>query len=185
MIEGIFSAMEAKMQSAVSVFKAELAKLRTGRAHPSLLSHVKVEYYGNATPLAQVANISVEDARTLSITPWEKAMVVEVEKAILKSDLGLNPSTAGMVIRVPLPPLTEDRRRDLVKVVREETEKARISVRNVRRDSNQDIKLLLKNKEISEDEQRDAEDQVQKTTDKFVKQIEGIGQEKETDLLKV
>jgi len=185
MIDKIFTDMESKMRAAVSVFKSELSKLRTGRAHPSLLSHLKVDYYGSPTPMSQVANVVVEDARTLSITPWEKSMVAEVEKAILKSDLGLNPATAGTVIRVPLPPLTEERRRGLAKVVREEAEKAKVSVRNVRRDSNHEIKTLLKNKEISEDDQHRSEDRVQKATDQFVKEIDSISQEKESDLLKV
>lgn len=185
MLDLIYQEAKSKMTSSVAVYKSELSKLRTGRAHPSLLSHIQVSYYGNLTPLSQVANVTVEDARTLSITPWEKSLVAEIEKAIMKSDLGLNPSTAGTVIRVPLPPLTEERRRELVKVVRDETEKAKICVRNVRRDANADVKNLHKNKEIGDDQQHQAEAEIQKITDLFVKEIDEIGKLKEVDLLKV
>jgi len=184
-MEDVTKETTRKMDKSIDALCFELSKLRTGRAHPSLLAHLTVDYYGNATPLSQVSNISVEDARTLAVTPWEKNMVQEVEKAIMKSDLGLNPATAGTVIRVPLPPLTEERRLSLVKLVREEAEKARISVRNVRRDANQDIKERQKSKQISEDEQRRAEDQVQKITDQFIKKIETVTQEKEADLMKI
>ncbi len=185
MIEDIVKDSEAKMQNSLVALKAELSKLRTGRAHPSLLSHLKVSYYGNETPITQVANITVEDARTLCVTPWEKGMVSEVEKAIMKADLGLNPATAGTVIRVPLPPLTEERRRDLAKLVREEAEKAKISVRNSRRDANQELKNIQKNKEISEDDQRRAEDRIQKITDHYVDEVTAICQQKESDLMSV
>jgi ribosome recycling factor len=162
-----------------------LAKLRTGRAHPSILDHVTVDYYGSEVPISQVANVSAEDARTLAITPWEKPMVSKVEKAIMTSDLGLNPSTAGTIIRVPMPPLTEERRRDLIRVVKQEGENAKVAVRNIRRDANSDIKGLLKEKEISEDEERRAQDDIQKLTDKYVVEIDQLLETKEKDLLEI
>ncbi len=185
MINEILKDAESRMQKSVESLKAELAKVRTGRAHPSLLEHITVDYYGSETPLSQVASIGVEDARTLTVTPWEKPMVQAVEKAIMKSDLGLNPNSAGTVIRIPMPQLTEDRRKDLVKVVRHEGENGKIAIRNIRRDANSDFKSLEKEKEISEDDERKAQDQVQKLTDKYVSEIDDILKAKEEDLMKV
>ena len=185
MINEILQDAEERMNKSVEALKTSLAKIRTGRAHPSLLEHITVEYYGAETPLSQVSNISVEDARTLSITLWEKDMVQAVEKAILKSELGLNPATAGTVIRIPMPPLTEERRRDLVRVVRSEGEKAKVAIRNIRRDANSDFKDLEKESEISEDEERRAQDQVQKLTDAAVKKVDEVLAEKEKDLMQV
>lgn len=175
----------ARMQKCVTALDGELTKLRTGRAHTSLLDHIKVDYYGNPTPLSQVASVAVENSRTLTITPWEKAMIAPIEKAILTSGLGLNPSSAGMLIRVPLPSLTEDRRRDLTRVVREEGEKARVAVRNIRRESNQTVKDSLKAKEISEDDERRAETEIQKVTDKFIAAIDELIAKKEKDLMSI
>lgn len=185
MIDEILQDAEERMGKSVEALKISLAKVRTGRAHPSLLEHITVEYYGTETPLNQVANVSVEDARTLSITLWEKDMVKAVEKAILKSDLGLNPATAGTVIRIPMPPLTEERRRDLVKVVGKEGEKAKVAIRNIRRDANSDFKELEKESDISEDESHRAQDQVQKYTDQYVKSVDGVLADKEKDLMQV
>ncbi|MGD8379852.1 MAG: ribosome recycling factor, partial [Gammaproteobacteria bacterium] len=163
--------------------KDELSKMRTGRAHTSLLDHITVEYYGVQTPLNQVATVSVADARTLTIAPWEKPMVPVIEKAIMTSDLHLTPSTAGTVIRVPLPPLTEERRRDMIKVVRHEAEQARVAIRNIRRDAISTLKELLKEKEITEDEDHRAQDDIQKLTDKFVGEVDSILAGKEQELL--
>jgi ribosome recycling factor len=185
MIDEILEDAETRMSKSVDSLRSELIKIRTGRAHPSLLDHLTVEYYGAQTPLSQVANVSVEDARTLSITPWEKDMVTAIEKSIMKSDLGLNPATAGTVIRIPMPQLTEERRQDLVRVVRNEAENARIAVRNIRRDANGDFKDLLKEKEITEDERRESEDKVQKFTDNFVARIDGVLAEKEKELMEI
>lgn len=185
MINEILDDAEDRMSKSVDALSLSLAKIRTGRAHPSLLEHITVEYYGAETPLNQVANVSVEDARTLSITLWEKDMVKAVEKAIMKSDLGLNPATAGTVIRIPMPALTEERRRDLVKVVRQEGEKAKVAIRNIRRDANGDFKELEKESEISEDDERRAQDQVQKLTDAAVKKVDAVLLEKEEDLMQV
>jgi len=185
MIDDIIKDAESRMQKSIESLKGELAKVRTGRAHPSLLEHIIVDYYGNDTPLNQVANIGVEDARTLTVTPWEKPMVQAVEKAIMKSDLGLNPNTAGSVIRIPMPQLTEERRRDLVKVVKHEGENAKVAIRNIRRDANSDFKMLEKEKEISEDEERKGQEDIQKITDKYVKAIDDTVAVKETDLMKV
>jgi len=185
MIDDIIKDSESRMQKSIESLKGELAKVRTGRAHPSLLEHIIVDYYGNDTPLNQVANIGVEDARTLTVTPWEKPMVQAVEKAIMKSDLGLNPNTAGSVIRIPMPQLTEERRRDLVKVVKHEGENAKVAIRNIRRDANSDFKMLEKEKEISEDEERKGQEDIQKITDKYVKAIDDTVAVKETDLMKV
>jgi ribosome recycling factor len=176
---------EVRMRKCIDSFKAEVAKLRTGRAHPSLLDHVRVDYYGNMMPLNQVANINVTDARTLTITPWEKNMVQAIEKAIHNSDLGLNPATAGTIIRVPLPALNEERRRDLIKVVRTEAESARVSIRTVRRDANTECKELLKGKLITEDEERRLSDEVQKVTDKFVAEVDQLTTVKEADLMSI
>jgi ribosome recycling factor len=185
MINDIIKDARVRMSKCVDSLESNLTKLRTGRAHPSLLEHLTVDYYGSPTSLSQVANIAVENSRTLTVTPWEKNMVAPIEKAIMTANLGLNPNTAGMVIRIPLPPLTEERRRDLTKLVRDEAEKARIAVRNVRRDVLTDFKDLLKAKDISEDEQRKAENDVQKVTDDMVKKIEGICSGKEKDLMEV
>lgn len=176
---------EVKMQKSIESFKVEMTKLRTGRAHPSILDHVRVDYYGNATPLSQVSSITVGDARTLVITPWEKKMIPAIEKAIMTSDLGLNPATSGELIRIPLPPLTEQRRKDLIKVLRGEAENARVSIRTVRRDSNTAVKDLLKNKEVPEDEGHRLEDSVQKLTDKFSAEIDSLLSAKETDLMAI
>lgn len=176
---------EVRMRKSIESFKTEIAKLRTGRAHPSILDHVRVDYYGSEMPINQVANITVTDARTLSITPWEKKMVPAIEKAILNSGLGLNPTTAGDVIRVPMPALNEERRRDLIKVVRTEGEAARVSIRNVRRDANTELKDLLKAKAITEDEERRLSDEVQKITDKLIAEVDQLLAAKETDLLAI
>jgi len=184
-IQDILKDAEQRMAKSIDVVKAEFAKIRTGRAHPSVLDHIMVSYYGNPSPLNQVANVTVQDSRTLAITPWEKIMVQPIEKAIMESDLGLNPNTAGTVIRVPMPHLTEERRKDLVKVVRNEAENGRISVRNIRRDMNQSFKELLKEKEISEDESRQAEDKAQKLTDRFIKDVDGLLADKEQDLMAI
>lgn len=185
MIEDIKKDADGRMGKSVESLKSELKKIRTGRAHPSLLDHIVVDYYGADTPLNQVANINAEDSRTLTVVPWEKTMVSAIEKAIMNSDLGLNPATAGEVIRVPMPPLTEERRRDLVKVVKAEAEGARVAVRNIRRDANSDLKELLKEKEISEDDERRAADDVQKLTDSHIAEIEVILSEKEKELMEV
>ena len=185
MINEIVKDADIRMQKSIDSLKAELAKVRTGRAHPSLLEHIMVDYYGSDAPLSQVASIGVEDARTLTITPWERPMVQAIEKAIMKSDLGLNPNSAGAVIRVPMPQLTEERRRDLVKVVKNEGENGKIAIRNIRRDANSDFKSLEKDKDISEDEERKAQDDIQKLTDKYVKEIDALVDVKEEDLMKV
>ena len=185
MLEDLKKDATVRMQKCVQVFQADLKKMRTGRAHPSLVEHLKVDYYGADMPLNQVANISVEDARTLVISPWEKTMVGPIEKAIHKSDLGLTPMTAGTVIRVPLPPLTEERRRDITKVVRHDAENAKVSVRNVRRDVLADVKELLKEKEISQDDERKAQDDIQKLTDRYVAEIDQQLGAKEKEILQV
>ena len=176
---------KTRMNKAIDSLKQELAKLRTGRAHPSLLEHIMVSYYGTATPLSQVANVAVENARTLVVTPWEKNLVPEIEKAIMTANLGLNPNTAGTVIRIPMPPLTEERRKSLGKVVREEAERARVSIRGIRRDANQEVKNFLKDKKMSEDEAHRAEAAMQKTTDDFIAQIDTLCAAKEKDLLEM
>ncbi|MFB3064650.1 MAG: ribosome recycling factor [Gammaproteobacteria bacterium] len=173
------------MDKSVEAFVQELKKLRTGRAHTSLLEHITVDYYGAQVPLNQVANITVEDARTLAVNPWEKSMIQVVEKAIMTADLGLNPTTAGTVIRVPLPALTEERRKDMTRVVRHEAENARVAVRNIRRDALHDVKELLKEKMITEDDDHRAHDEVQKLTDDHIARIEKILAEKEAELLEV
>ncbi len=174
-----------RMGKSLESLRQELAKIRTGRAHPSLLEHVHVDYYGSEVPISQAASVAVEDARTLSVTPWDKAMVKVVEKAILKSDLGLNPATAGQVIRIPLPPLTEERRVELGKVVHNEGENTKIAIRNIRRDAIHHIKGLLRDKDISEDEERKAENEIQKVTDTAVGKADGIVAEKEKELLEI
>lgn len=185
MINDIIKDAEARMLKSIEALKVELSKIRTGRAHPSLLDHITVEYYGSPVPISQVANIAVEDSRTLAVSPWEKQMVGAVEKAILTSDLGLNPATAGTVIRVPMPQLTEQRRRDLTKVVKGEGEQAKVAIRNIRRDANSDFKALLKDKEISEDEAHGAEDTIQKHTDKYIVEVDKVVETKEQDLLAI
>jgi len=185
MIDDILKDAKIRMGKSVEALENEMTRLRTGRAHPSLLEHVRVDYYGSETPLSQVANINTEDARTLTVTPWEQGMVQAVEKAIINSDLGLNPNTAGTIIRVPVPPMTEERRKDMVKVVRGEAENARISVRNIRRDANSDLKELEKEKEISKDELRKSEEDVQKLTDAAIKNVDDVLAKKEEDLMEV
>jgi len=185
MINDIKKDAETRMQKSIEALKGELTKIRTGRAHPSLLNHITVDYYGSEVPISQVANISIEDARTLTVTPWEKPMVQAVEKAIMTSNLGLNPATSGTVIRVPMPPLTEERRRDLIKVVRNEGEQSKVAIRNIRRDANSDIKGLLKEKEISEDDARGGEDSIQKITDKYIVEVDKVVEAKEQDLLAI
>ncbi len=185
MIDEIIKDAESRMGKSVDALSKELTKIRTGRAHPSLLDQVSVDYYGTATPIKQVANVTVEDSRTLVVTPWEKPMVAAVEKAIMNSGLGLNPATAGTVIRIPMPPLTEERRRDLVKVVKGEAEGARVAIRNIRRDANSDFKDLLKEKEITEDETHQSEDQVQKLTDTYIAKVDEVLAAKEKELMEV
>ena len=185
MIEDIKKATVAQMKKAVEVLGTDLQKIRTGRAHPSLLDHIQVNYYGSPTPLKQVANVTAEDARTLLVQPWDKGMVTVVDKAIRESDLGLNPSTAGMSIRVPMPPLTEERRRDLLKVVRHEAELARVAVRNARRDANKDLEALVKEKLASEDDERRAHEAIQKLTDQYIKEIDEVLAKKEQDMMAV
>jgi len=176
---------EQKMQKSIEALKVDLSKVRTGRAHTGLLDHVMVDYYGNATPIPQIGSVSLLDARTLAVTPWEKKLLPAVEKAIRDSDLGLNPASDGDRVRVPMPALTEERRRDLIKVVRHEAENARVAVRNIRRDANNHLKEMLKKKEVPEDQERKAQDDVQKLTDRYIGEIDKVLQQKETDLLAV
>jgi ribosome recycling factor len=185
MLKDIIKDADVRMNKSVAAFQDELNKIRTGRAHTSLLDHVTVEYYGSEVPLNQVANVGVEDARTLTVTPWEKPMVPVVEKAIMTSDLGLSPATAGSVIRVPLPPLTEERRKDLVRVVRHEAEGARVAIRNIRRDAIHHAKELQKEKEITEDQERKSQDDIQALTDKHVAEVDSILATKEDELMEV
>ncbi|WP_087022903.1 ribosome recycling factor [Thaumasiovibrio subtropicus] len=185
MINEIKDDAQQRMEKSVEALKNNLAKIRTGRAHPSLLDGIQVEYYGANTPLKQLANVVAEDSRTLAITVFDKELAPKVEKAIMMSDLGLNPMSAGTVIRVPLPPLTEERRRDLVKIVRAEAEQGRVAVRNIRRDANADVKALLKEKEISEDEDRRAQEDIQKLTDAAIKNMDEVLAGKEKELMEV
>jgi ribosome recycling factor len=185
MINDIKKDALSRMNKSIDAFKVELSKIRTGRAHVSLLNHITVDFYGSEVPIGQAANLSVEDARTLAVTPWDKSMVPVIEKAIMSSDLGLNPSTAGTVIRVPMPPLTEERRKELVKVVRELAENSRIAVRNIRRDANNDLKSLLKDKDISEDEDHKGQDMVQQVTNQSTDEIEALLQTKEKELMEI
>jgi ribosome recycling factor len=185
MIDDVKKDAAERMGKSVESLRHELAKIRTGRAHPSLLDHLVVSYYGSDVPIKQVANITAEDARTLAVTPWERGMVQAVEKAIMQSDLGLNPNTAGNVIRVPMPPLTEERRRDLIRVARQEAEQARVAVRNVRRDANHELKELVKEKLISEDDERRGQEIIQKLTDQYVKEVDQVLEEKEADLMAI
>ena len=185
MIEDIKSEAKERMEKSLDALAHNFNKIRTGRAHPSLLDGLKVEYYGSQTPLSQVANVNVEDARTLSLTVWDKSMIQDVVRAIMKSDLGLNPATAGEVIRIPMPMLTEETRKGFIRQARNEAESARVSVRNARRDANSMLKELVKDKEISEDDERRAQDNVQKLTDDYVARIEKMLGEKETDLMEI
>ncbi len=185
MIEEIQLDSEERMEKSLEALRQDFTKIRTGRAHTSLLDHITVPYYGADTPLAQVANVNVLDARTLGITPWEHKMVPVIEKAIIDSGLGLNPSTSGTIIRIPLPPMTEDRRRDMTKIVRHEAEAGRVAVRNIRRDANHHLKKLVKDKVISEDDERHAEEQIQKLTDKFITKIDELLTEKEAELMEI
>jgi len=185
MIKEINKDAASRMAKSIESLKQELVKLRTGRAHTSLLDHIMVEYYGSEVPINQVASVTVADPRTLAVSPWEKNMVAAVEKAIISSDLGLNPNTAGTMIRIPLPPLTEERRRDMVKVVKHEGENARVAIRNIRRDANHHLKALLKEKEITEDEEHRAEEDIQKVTDKYIAEVEAVLQEKEQELMDI
>ncbi len=183
MIKEIKKDASQRMAKSVVALQQELTKMRTGRAHTSLLDHITVDYYGSEVPLNQVSNVNVEDSRTLTVTPWEKSMVQAIEKAILKSDLGLNPATAGTVIRVPLPPLTEERRKDMIKLVRQEAEGGRVAIRNVRRDAISDLKDLSKEKMVSEDEAHRAEEEVQGITDKHIAEIDAVLAQKESELM--
>ena len=185
MLDDIKKDAGERMAKSVASLQQELTKIRTGRAHTSLLDHITVEYYGSQVPLNQVSNVGIEDSRTLTVTPWEKEMVAVIEKAIMGSDLGLNPATAGTVIRVPLPPLTEERRKDLIRVVRHEAEGGRIAVRNIRRDAIHDIKDLLKEKMIGEDDEHRAEDEIQAITDKYIAEIDQILAAKESELMEI
>jgi len=184
-IADIKKSAEQKMLKSIESFKSELAKIRTGRAHPGILDQVQVDYYGSPVPISQVANVSLLDARTISVQPWEKGMGAKIEKAIRESDLGLNPSTQGDLIRVPMPPLTEERRKELTKVVKNAGEDAKVSVRNVRRDANEQAKKMLKDKEITEDEDRRSQDDVQKLTDKTISEIDKLVAGKEAEVLAV
>lgn len=185
MIELVIDDSKERMQKSLEALRTALGKIRTGRAHTSLLDHLTVPYYGSDTPLAQVANVNVEDSRTLTVTPWEKDMVQVIEKAIMNSDLGLNPASAGMIIRIPLPPMTEERRRALTKVVRHEAEAGRVAVRNIRRDGNQQLKNMVKDKDISEDEERHAGEAVQKLTDEYIAKIDDLLKKKEAELMEI
>jgi ribosome recycling factor len=185
MLADVKPSAEQKMQKSLEALKNDLSKVRTGRAHVGLLDHVMVEYYGSMVAVNQVANVSLGDARTINVQPYEKPMIAKVEKAIRDSDLGLNPATNGDIVRVPMPMLTEERRKDLIKVVRTEGESAKVAVRNIRRDANDALKKLIKDKEISEDDERRAQDEVQKITDKYIAEIDKMLQSKEADLMAV
>ena len=185
MISDVKKAADQKMEKSVDALKADLAKIRTGRAHTGLLDHIHVDYYGTSMPLGQVANVTLADPRTIGVQPWEKNMVAKVEKAIREADLGLNPATAGDLIRVPMPALTEERRRELTKVVKSEGETAKVAIRNLRRDANEALKKLVKDKEISEDDERRASDDVQKLTDKHVAEVDKLVQSKEAEIMTV
>lgn len=184
-VADILKTMQGKMEQSISMLKTNLTKIRTGRANPALLDTVQVEYYGSMVPLSQVANVSSIDARTLSVQPWEKDMGAKIEKAIRDSDLGLNPAAMGDLIRVPMPPMTEERRKEMTKIVRHEGEAAKVAIRNLRRDANESVKKLVKDKEISEDEQKRSEAEVQKITDKEITVVDQLIQEKEQDILAV
>jgi len=183
--KAVIQANREKMEKSIEAFKVVLSKVRTGRAHPGLLDHVLVDYYGSPTPIGQIANVTVLDNRALSVSPWERNMLTAIEKAIRESDLGLNPANMGELIRVPLPALTEERRKELIKVIKSEVEQAKVTIRNLRRDGNESFKKLLKDKLISEDEDRRAQDEMQKITDKFIADIDKIFTEKEKEILTV
>lgn len=185
MLEKLINESTQRMEKSVEALKVEFSKMRSGRAHPSLIEHLMVSYYGSDMPLKQVANITVEDSRTLGITPFDKSMYSVIEKAILSADLGLNPATTGTVIRIPLPAMTEARRKEMIKLIKNEAEQARVSVRNVRRDANTRVKELLKSKELSEDDEKRAEERIQKLTDKFIAEIENALSKKEKDLMEI
>lgn len=185
MINEIKLDAEQRMQKSLAALQGEFSRLRTGRAHTNLLEQINVDYYGNETPLNQVASVTVPDPRSLLVTPWEKTMVTAIEKAIIDSNLGLNPVVSGQSVRVPIPPLTEERRKDMIRVVRNETENARIAIRNIRRDANNQLKELLKEKEISEDEERRAQDAIQKLTDKYISDLDKLLTAKEADLMEI
>ena len=184
-IADVKKSADQKMHKTLDTLKADLGKIRTGRAHTGILDHIQVDYYGNPTPLNQVANVSLIDARTIGVTPWEKKMVAVIDKAIREADLGLNPATMGDTVRVPMPALTEERRRDLTKVVKGEAENARVAVRNIRRDANTALKELLKHKAVSEDDERRAQEDIQKLTDRYIAEIDKALAAKETDLMAV
>ena len=185
MIADVKKSAEQKMQKSLEALQVDLSKIRSGRAHTGLLDHVTVDYYGAPTPINQVANVNLIDARTIGVIPWEKKMASVIEKAIRESDLGLNPMSVGETIRVPMPPLTEERRRELTKVVKQEAENVRVAMRNVRRDANSQLKELLKTKEISEDDERRGEEEIQKLTDRYIAEIEKILQAKEAELMAI
>jgi len=185
MIADVKRSAEQKMQKSVEALKADLGKVRTGRAHTGLLDHIVVDYYGTPTPINQVANVTLLDARTIGVSPWEKRLAGAIEKAIRDSDLGLNPATVGELVRVPMPALTEERRKDLIKVVRHEAENARVAVRNIRRDANAHLKELLKQKKVPEDEERRAQDDIQKLTDRYIAEVDKLLHQKEADLMAV
>ena len=185
MISDVKKTADQKMHRSIETLKADLAKIRTGRAHTGLLDHIHVDYYGASMPLSQVANVTLADPRTIGVQPWEKKMIPVVEKAIREADLGLNPATSGDMIRVPMPPLTEERRKELIKVVHKEAEGAKIAVRNVRREANEQLKKLSKDKQCSEDEERRAHDDLQKLTDRFIAEIDQLLQTKEADLMAI
>jgi ribosome recycling factor len=185
MIADVKKSAEQKMQKSVEALKADLGKVRTGRAHTGLLDHIVVDYYGNPTPINQVANVNLLDARTIGVSPWEKRLAGAIEKAIRDSDLGLNPATVGEVVRVPMPALTEERRKDLIKVVKHEAENARVAVRNIRRDANAHLKDLLKDKKISEDDERRGQDDIQKLTDRYIGEVDKLLHAKEADLMAI
>lgn len=185
MLNEIFDDANERMQKSVENLESNFAKIRTGRAHPSILDSIKVDYYGSDVPVSQVANVNVEDARTLTVQPWEQAMVSVVEKAIMTSDLGINPVTSGNMMRIPMPPLTEERRKEFIKMARAEAEQAKVAVRNIRRDANADFKNLNKDKEITDDELRQAEDRIQKATDAHVAEIDKMLTEKEESLMEI
>ncbi len=185
MIADVKKSAEQKMQKSLEALKADLGKVRTGRAHTGLLDHITVDYYGTPTPINQVANLTLIDARTIGVAPWEKRLASAIEKAIRDSDLGLNPATVGEVVRVPMPPLTEERRKDLIKVVRHEAENARVAVRNIRRDANHHLKELLKDKKISEDDERRGQDDIQKLTDRYIAEVDKQLHAKEADLMAI
>ncbi|MCC4263601.1 ribosome recycling factor [Oceanimonas baumannii] len=185
MINDIKTDAKTRMEKSIEALKSQMNKVRTGRAHPSLLDTIHVDYYGATTPLNQLANITTEDSRTLAVTVFDRSMIQAVEKAIMMSDLGLNPSSAGAMIRIPLPPLTEERRKDLIKVVRNEAEQGRVAIRNIRRDANNSLKVLLKDKEISEDDERRGQDDIQKITDSSIKLVDDALAAKEKELMEI